>query len=65
MLRPTYYPAALHFRVSRPVADAIALEAAKAQSNEAEVCRRMLLAGLRASGVQLAPQTLGGDHGQG
>jgi hypothetical protein len=63
MLRPAYYPAALHFRVARAVAEAVALEAAKAQSNEAEVCRRMLLAGLQASGVQLAPQTFGGDHG--
>lgn len=60
--RPTYYPSVLTFRVSRPMAEAVALEAAKAQSNEAEVCRRMLLAGLQASGVQLAPQTLGGDH---
>ena len=59
MARPTYYPAVLNFRVSRPVAEAVALEAAKAQSNEAEICRRMLLAGLQASGVQLAPQALG------
>lgn len=62
MARPTYYPAVLNFRVSRPIAEAVSLEAAKAQSNEAEVCRRMLLAGLLASGVQLAPAT-GGDHG--
>lgn len=59
MARTTFYPSILSFRVSRPVAEAVALEAAKAQSNEAEVCRRMLLAGLQASGVQLAPQTLG------
>ncbi len=60
--RPAYYPAVLNFRVSRPVAEAVSLEAAKAQANEAEICRRMLLAGLRASGVQLAPAG-GGEHG--
>jgi hypothetical protein len=60
--RSPHYPAALHFRVSRPVAEAVALEAAKAHANEAEICRRMILAGLLASGVQLAPAG-GGEHG--
>lgn len=63
MSRTTYYPAVLQFRVSRPVADAVALEAAKAHSNEAAICRQMLLAGLQASGVQIPAKAFGGEHG--
>lgn len=61
MSRTSYYPACLNFRVSRAVAEAVAREAAKAQSGEADFCRRMLLAGLQANGVQIpVPAEVGG-----
>ncbi len=61
MSRTTYYPASLNFRVSQPVAEAVAREAARTHANEAEICRRMLLAGLQAHGVQVpAPAEAGG-----
>ncbi len=53
MSRPTHYPEHLAFRVPAPVAETVAREARAAHSNPADFCRRLILLGLKAEGIEV------------
>ena len=47
------YPHLVAFRVIQPIADAIAELAERDCTSPADTCRRLILAGLRANGIQI------------
>lgn len=50
------YPGRLQFRVAEDVRQAIDRAAEEARCGDADMCRRLILAGLKAYGVPLTPE---------